>query len=325
MARSDVLGPTFVLVFWAAASLVIRVTWIDSEFQKRSEVRLPAAALISPGQNLLHAVTLEHRLAIADLAWLDAVQTVGQWALSSRAAWDRIEAASVIATDLDPRFYTVYEAAATVLSVWGKRVDASDGLLKKGHRALPSRWRLPFLVGYNAFFLRGDANRAADWFETAAGIPGRPNYLPSLAGRIRFFGGEPEKAIAFLERMIESLSGPARRDAEWRLGALKSEPRLRLFDQACRSFYRERGVLPQSGSDLVGEGFLMEPPFDLFGKPIELTAECVAFTEMVEANGRTTPERARALRTQKGSAVGVREPDEVRPERRQLQPADQQP
>ena len=271
------------------------MSWVDSEFQKRTEMRLPAAALISPGPELLQAISLEHRWAFANLAWLDAVQTVGHWALSNETHWDRVVAASVIATDLDPKFYTVYEAAATILSVWAKRVEDSDALLEKGHRALPKEWRLPFLLGYNAFFVRGDATGAANWMEVAAKIPGRPQYLPALAGRMRYFGGEPDRAIDFLERMIENLSGAARRDAEWRLGALRSEHRLRRFDAACQDFRADRGVPPSSGSELVGAGYIPEAPFDTFGKPIELTSDCLAFTDEIKPEMRSTEARAREL------------------------------
>ena len=296
MFRNGVLGSAFALVCFAVASSVIRASWVDPEFQKRTERNIPAGALVSPGRALLHAVSLEHRLALADLAWLDVVQTIGASAVSEKTNWDRVFATSIIATDFDPKFFTVYDAAATVLAIWGKRVDASNALLEKGYRELPGQWRLPFLLGYNAFFLRGDARRGADWLERASRVPGGPPYLAALAGRMRFFGGESERALGFLEQMVRHLSGPARRDAEWRLAALRSEPRFRRFDAACQTFRAERGRLPTSGSELVGEGFIREAPFDEFGKAIELTPECVAFTAEVPPEGRSTAEKARRMR-----------------------------
>lgn len=289
------MGSTIALVFFAAVSFVIRTSWVDSEFKKRTELEVPAGALVSPGRALLHAVSLEHRLAFADLAWLDVVQAIGASAVAEKTNWDRVFATSNIATDLDPKFLTVYDAGATVLAVWGRRVDEANILLEKGHRELPGQWRLPFLLGYNAFFLRGDAGRGADWLERASQIPGGPSYLAALAGRMRFFGGESARALAFLEQMIQNLSGPARRDAEWRLAALRSEPRLRRFDAACAAFRARRGSAPGSGSELVGAGFIREAPFDAFGKAIALTPECVAFTAEIAPEGRSTAERARAL------------------------------
>ena len=57
---------------------------------------------------------------------------------------------------------SVYYASAIHLLVYGKRSDAVDRLLAKGAKELPTRWEIPFLLGYNAYFLKGNALEAAE-------------------------------------------------------------------------------------------------------------------------------------------------------------------
>jgi len=266
------------------ASLGLRIFIVDPAYrtQRRLQQESPRA-LRSPGPVILGLTSLEHRLALADIVWLDIVQALGQ---KDQTLWRHLDRQAEIATDLDPRYFTIYHSLGVVLAVWGKLVDASDRILKKGEAALPERWELPVLLGYNAYFIHGDAGAASEYMRRAAMQPGAPRFIGALAGRMRSHKGSVEEGIeegiVFLDALIPTLSGPAKVDAEERRTLLVSERILRQYDNACMSFRLLNG---STRIPLPKELYLMrwteDPPFDLFGSAIDLDMQCIAHTEMM--------------------------------------------
>jgi hypothetical protein len=279
--------PTALLVVAAglayASATALRVSVVDVQAEHRRGQDIDEDVLRSPGKTVLSIATVEHPLAWADAVWLALVQELGKES-APRSIWGMVYRWADVATDLDPQYFTVYHASAIHLSVFGKDVERSDRIAAKGWAVMPDRWPLPMIMGYNAFFVGGDAARAAELFLAASRLPGSPRYLPALAGRMRFFSGDERGAIEMLELMLEDLEGPAREDAEFRLNALRSEGRLRLFDQACEAYQAEHGRLPESGDVLVQLGLVEAVPADVMGAPVEFHAEtgCVAVTENIK-------------------------------------------
>jgi len=275
-----------------AVALGLRVAIVDRQAGVRRETRLDEDVLKSPGRSVLRVATMEHRHGWADLVWLGIVQELarpfdpGAADLSANeASWDRIERWSELATDLDEKYLTVYHSAAVHLSIYARRARASDAILQKGRREIPRDFRLPFMLGYNAYFLHADGEKASEYFLAAADLPGAPAYLHSLAGRLRAQAGDEEGAILMLEMLLadESLQERVRENIEYRLVALKSEPRLRLFDAGCEKFRQEHGRLPESGEELRAKGYVDAAPADLFGASIvfEDYKGCLAITDQI--------------------------------------------
>lgn len=264
-------------------AVALRVLVVDPQDARRRSVRVPDDVLASPGPDLLRLVTFEYANAWADLVWLAIVQELGERpAAEATASWDRVERWANIAVDLDPRYFAVYYASAVQLVVWAKRAEPADRLLVKGRAYLPERWELPFLLGYNAYFLHGDPIAAAELWETAVPLPDSPRFMPSLAARARFQSGDEAGATLVLETMIDSLDGPQRIDAEIRLKLLKSENRFRIYDEACQRFQKERGRVPKDGAELKAQGYTSEPAEDLLGSPITIDASCRARSELAK-------------------------------------------
>ena len=278
-----------------AAALTVRATILDPQAAARREQRLGENVLLSPGVPVLEIATMEHPHGWADIVWLGIVQELARPFDGGEAAWDRTIGLGEIATDLDRKYLTVYHSTAIHLSVFAKRVEASDRLLQKGWKNLPGAWQLPFVLGYNAYFLRGEPGLASDWFLKASREAGAPRFLPALAGRLRHQAGDEQGAIALLEILVEQLEGPAREDAMYRLIALKSEARLRLFDEACERYRQERGELPKSGEMLKRLGYVDAPPNDLFGASVEFLEEagCTAVTDKIKFRESQAKERLR--------------------------------
>lgn len=278
----------FVLLMGAAMGL--NETWSGGG---AAEDR-PNINLMSPGPEVLSAVTFGHSLMAADLFWLGVVQEFG-FQGDRPVDFAKTYAWTDITTDLDPEYFIAYYATAINLTSYAKDADRSDKLLMKGRKRLPDAWQFPMLMGYNAYFVRGDALAASDlWFGTSL-MPGAPRYVASLAARARNHTGDSEGAIDLLLTLIPSLEGAAREDAEIRLKIFRSEPILSAYDEACRAYRADKGVVPKA-ADLYQQQAVTYPPFDLLESPIVLDDNCRARTEVIivredEAKERVGMER----------------------------------
>ncbi|MFO0728863.1 MAG: hypothetical protein U1E65_34105 [Myxococcota bacterium] len=268
----------FILATFSLAA-VVRVTSIDPQFEQRQTTRVATDFLASPGPVWLDAATFEHRLAVADLTWLSIVQDLS--AKSNDADWDRVIRWTNIATDLDRLYFTVYHSVAICLTIYAKRFETSDEVLLKGRANLPQRWELPFVLGFNSYFGRRDADTGSQWMETAARLPQAPAYVAALSGRMRFQAGDEDAAMQMLEQMASQLDEQGRANVEERLKFLKTERRFRAYDEACKKFKEANGRLPREPAELQILGLVREPPFDFFDGPLSLDENCRATSKIV--------------------------------------------
>lgn len=275
MRTSIVLAST-ALVVCGVGSGVIRSVVLDP---KRAE-DAHSAFLVetrSPGPRALAVLSIEHRLAAADLTWLGVIQEVGRDQKVSPASLARVLHGSDLATDLDPKYFTVYHSAGVNLAVYGHDVEGSERILLKGWKQLPNRWELPMLLGYVVYFMGGDAARASTYLEEASQLAGAPRFLAPLAGRMRYQAGDELGAIQLLEALAETVGdGPGKDDIEHRIIALRSEKPLSAFDSACRAYRTKNGQLPPDAGTLQREGWVDLEPLDGFGDAILLDENCIA-------------------------------------------------
>lgn len=262
---------------------------LDPNFAARSRREVPDLVLRSPGERTLQIATFEHRLGAADLQWLDVVQRIGVATSSSTAPeWSHIAAGCDRVTDLDPLYEGVYDTCGIVLVTAAHRVGASNQILLKGEKRLPGAWRLPFMLGYNSFFEEGDPSRAAQYMAKAA-LNGAPPFVGSFAGRLRFASGDLSGALELLDNLIPNLEGRAKEDAIWRRDALRSEPKLARFDEACLRWQKDFGEVPETGLQLLEAGYVRELPQDEFGSPIVFGGTCEARTAEIRARRLRKP------------------------------------
>ncbi len=79
-----------------------------------------------------------------------------------------------------------------------REVDRSIDLLRIGNAAAPDEWRFPELIGFRYYFHRRNPRMAARYYEIASRLPGRPPYVPSLAGKFYSEAGRRMDAIRVL-------------------------------------------------------------------------------------------------------------------------------
>ena len=201
------------LLVLTVGCLLAGVGWLQTQFDRRVDhaiVQIEGLAQLPKGIYLKPALLGYHHLG-ADILWLRLVQVLG----NKRNAADEYEwmyhALDVI-TDLDPQYAYAYYAGGVVLGDLAHRTDLSNRLLRKGADANPKVWNIPFLLGYNYYFLLDDPEEGAEYLMRAASLPDRPAYLPGLATRMSAEAGNPETALVFLEARLSETQDPQLRE-----------------------------------------------------------------------------------------------------------------
>jgi hypothetical protein len=259
----------------AAMLLLLGAMGLRWEFAQRHDAMADARMQLRllPNGALVKPMVLGYHHVAADLLWLNIVQVLGERDVR-QADYEWLFHALGVATTLDPHYVYAYDVGGVVLAELAERVDWSNALLEKGMAANPGAWRLPFQLGFNAFFHQQDYVRAADYLAVAARLPGRPAYVPELAARLYVEGKQPALALDFLDVMerqtvdVHVLAVLERRKAEVRL-----ERDLTMLEDAAQRYTVRMGHRPSTLDALIHAGDLMALPVEPFGGAYRLGLE----------------------------------------------------
>lgn len=243
------------------------ICWLQSELdqrQDRAAVQVESLSQLPDGKLLKPALLGYHNLG-ADILWLRLLQVVGK-TRNSADEYEWIYHALDVLTTLDPQYAYAYYAGGVILGDLAQRTDLSNRLLLKGADANPTVWNLPFLLGYNYYFLLGDPAKGAEFIMRASTLPGRPTYLPGLATRLFAEAGKPDTALLFLEARLRETRDPEMR--EFFLNRMKEviiERDIQLLERARDSYWTEHHGFPHALMVLVEDGVLPSLPQEPFG------------------------------------------------------------
>jgi len=265
--------------------------WLQGELdlrQDRTVVQIEGLAQLPKGEYLKPALLGYHHLG-ADLLWLRLIQVIGK-KRNSADEYEWMYHALDVLTTLDPQYAYPYYAGGVVLVDQANRPDLSNLLLEKGLKANPDVWNIPFLLGYNYYFLLGDPAKGAEYIMKAASLPDRPVYLPGLATRMAAEAGSPDTALAFLEaRLLETHDPQTRESLDYRMKEVIIERDIRMLESAVEVYQTQHGTLPATLTDLVRAGALPIMPQEPFGGDYRLDPK----TGSVSSS--THPERLRTF------------------------------
>src|SRR5437879_5125032 len=218
--------------------LLACVGWLQGELDQRQDriaVQIEGLAQLPKGEYLKPALLGYHHLG-ADIVWLRLVQVIGKKG-NSEAEYEWMYHALDVVTTLDPQYAYAYYAGGVILGDLANRPDLSIRLLEKGANANPKVWNIPFLLGYNYYFLLGDPAKGAEYIMQAASLPDGPSYLPGLATRMAAEAGSPETALAFLEaRLLETQDPQTRESLANRMKEVIIEQDIRLLESAVDAY-----------------------------------------------------------------------------------------
>jgi len=233
---------------------------------------LPLRALPETGrevrerQGLLAAIShrpsfsFGFRNGLADIAWLEAVQVVGNKDLSP-ADYDRLYDLLDVVANFDPKFEIPYFLGGLVLGQSPDHARKALLVLERGRRHYPADWRFPFYMGFTHYFSLGDAVAGGGAMAEAVRLPGAPPYLAGLASRMLTEAREPEAALALLETITRQENDPVRRSVlERRIREVAVERDLQALEEAVERYREKMGLAPGDLSALVREGVLAAIP-----------------------------------------------------------------
>lgn len=279
--------------------LLIIVWWMQGQLdqrQDRSVRQIDELAHLPKGEYLKPAMLGYHNLG-ADVLWLRLVQVLGK-KRNTADEYEWIYHAMDVITTLDPQYDYVYYAGGVVLTNLANRVDLSNRLLEKGFKENPTIWNIPFLLGYNHYFILGDAAKAAEYIAAAARLPGGPAYLPGLASRMYAEANSAETALQFLEALWRQTQDEGMREVlEKRAKEIMIERDIQGLESAVQRYRSKRGSYPKTLRDLIASGFLNQLPQEPFGGSYELDSE----TGTVRSS--THPDRLKVFRLDKQGRV----------------------
>jgi len=202
--RVVVAAGALVLLLASAAALQVGLD------RRKPSAPVAEGMLYLPSGAYLHQIALGYDQAWADILWL---RTIGYYAdqLTAEGQFKYLSRMLDIITTLDPQFLYPYLFGGVTLSLHLHRPDLANNLLKKGMRHHPGVWRIPFLIGFNAYFMEGDAATAARYIDHASRLPDAPKYLSSFAARLYVKGDGQAKALEFLGELIQQTEDPTLR------------------------------------------------------------------------------------------------------------------
>jgi len=275
----------------AGLVLLAAIGWLQGELDRREDrtaVQIEGLAQLPKGEYLKPALLGYHHLG-ADILWLRLVQVIGK-KRNSADEYEWMYHALDVLTTLDPQYAYAYYAGGVILGDLANRPDLSNRLLEKGADANPEVWNIPFLLGYNYYFLLGDPAKGAKYIMQAAHLPDGPSYLPGLATRMSVEAGNPDTALAFLEaRLLETQDPEMREVLAYRMKEVIIERDLRLLETAVETYRTQHRVLPATLMGLVVVGVLPSLPQEPFGGDYRLDPK----TGSVSSS--THPERLRTF------------------------------
>jgi tetratricopeptide (TPR) repeat protein len=271
--------------------LLACVSWLQGELDRRQDrtvVQIEGLAQLPKGEYLKPALLGYHYLG-ADILWLRLIQVIGK-KRNSADEYEWMYHALDVITTLDPQYAYAYYAGGVILGDLANRPDLSNRLLEKGVKANPDVWNIPFLLGYNYYFLLGDPAKGAEYIMQAARLPDGPSYLPGLATRMAAEAGNPDTALAFLEARLQETHDPEMREVlAYRMKEVIIERDLLILESAVEAYRTQHRALPATLTDLVVAGALPSLPREPFGGDYRLDPQ----TGSVSSS--THPERLRTF------------------------------
>jgi tetratricopeptide (TPR) repeat protein len=246
--------------------LIACVGWLQGELdlrQDRAVAQIEGLAQLPQGEYLKPALLGYHHLG-ADILWIRLLQVVGK-KRNSADEYEWMYHALDVITTLDPQYAYAYYVGGNILGDLANRPDLSNRLLEKGVSTNPDVWYIPFLLGYNHYFMLGDPAKGAEYIMKAASLPDRPAYLPGLATRMAAEAGSPDTALAFLEaRLLETQDPQTRESLANRMKEVIIERDIRILESAVEAYRTQHRAMPATLADLVVAGIISMLPQEPF-------------------------------------------------------------
>lgn len=228
------------------------------------------ALLYLPNGQHLQVLSLGRQALLADAIYLWAIQYYSNYEREDRYRYVRHVFGDVIA-ELDPQYIDPYWIGALILTTEARDLDAGLELLERGMAANPDEWILPYLAGWECYNF-GAYERAQDYFDRAAVVPGAPPVVLRLRAGMVSKAGDLQGAIRMWREVLEDPRSDeaSRAIARRRIRDLTVRADVEQLESVVARFRNRNGRPPRSLDELVRTGYLPFVPTDPDGRPYRL-------------------------------------------------------
>lgn len=207
---------------------------------------------------------------MADVYWLRAVQYFGgERAFNRGSRFPLLEPLIDITVDLDPRLLLAYRYGAIFLAEYwpsgAGRPEAAESLLEKGIEANPETWELYWDLGTIRYLFLKDPDGAAKVLLEGAELPGAPEWLTSLGGRILADSDRRGTARMIWRQIYDEHEGAMKENAQLNLLYLDALDLLDLLRARLEDYHGRTGGWPPSLEAVAGTGRARLPVADPTG------------------------------------------------------------
>lgn len=239
-----------------------------------------------PSIEALRLMSLGYGELLADYYWLRAISHYGDKKMHGHL-YPNLEPLIRRVVTLDPYFASGYIFAGTALTTNEMDPAPAIELLKRGMEYRADVWRIPFLLGFNAYYFLGDYHTASEALGVAARLEGSPPFTGPLAARLAVEAGEPEIGIKLVETILEDIQDPKLQEEYIeRRKLLILEWQIQQLDERLATYELRAGKRATDFRELIEAGLITAAPVDPLGGAY-----------FIGENGRTaTAHEARRLR-----------------------------
>ncbi|MBW8887578.1 MAG: hypothetical protein JF616_07445 [Fibrobacteres bacterium] len=193
------LGLIFLALLLAASMWLVRQAddTKSADWNEEKLTYLPSGKLLKP-------MVLDFDEAAADLLWIDAMMYFADAYLSGKSdAW--LGHMLDIISQLNPRFYQVYEFSGTALAKNKGQLRQSLALLDRGIGQFPKDWKLRVYAAMARLGLDSGYAAAAEYLRPVTLDADVPDHIRTLCATFLSKGGGRKVALAFLvDRWLNS-------------------------------------------------------------------------------------------------------------------------
>ncbi|NPC52213.1 pilus assembly protein PilG [Corallococcus sp. AB032C] len=222
-----------------------------------------------PRPGLLRAVFRGQLGLVTDYFWILTLNRIGR--SKTPTDYRDVYAYADLATDLDPKFATVYWFAGTTIPIHLGReqyanVEESTKLLRKGTRNVPENSRTWFQLAYNLMFFHREYKEAADIITELSRRRDAPAWYSALATRLYAQAGDFDTGLSLAVMMRDGAEDEeTRRTYDRRVREILQERVLQQLDAEVARYRTRHGRAPATLEALVEDGGMTRLPADPLG------------------------------------------------------------
>jgi tetratricopeptide (TPR) repeat protein len=221
--------------------------WIDTNLPREA---VDEDTIYLTSGDTIRRMSLGMRGLAANIYWIRTTQYFGDKLMKNYSATSTrsipmklLPPLLDIVVKLDPQQTQACRFGAIFLAE--RDFNAAVRLLEYGFRENPNQWRLCQDLGF-IYWQVGNYEKAAEWYERGADIPGSRDFMRTMVGLMKVRGGRREEARAIYTRYYESDDPAIKAHAYERLKQIQSLDEMDAINKVLAQYHEQTKSCPAS-------------------------------------------------------------------------------